>query len=414
MQYTIIGSGIIGLSIAFYLSEAGAEVTIVDKGDLSSGCSFGNAGMIVPSHFVPMATPGVIAKGLRWMFDAKSPFYIKPRLNWALTQWLWAFYRSCHPQKVEKAIPVLRDLSWLSKKLYKELAAHPALDFGYEERGLLMLYQSAKAAQEEIKMAEQAEAIGVAAQVLSPEALQKLDGGTTMQVRGGVYYPGDAHLAPHQLMEQLIAYLRKKGVSFLDRTVVNNFSYQKNNITHLLTQDGQKLPVQQVVMAGGAWTPQLLRLLRIKMLLQDGKGYSITLDQAKEKPRIPSILTEAKVAITPMGNQLRIGGTLEISNLSTKINLQRVQGIIEAVPRYFPKIRPNLPETSAIWHGFRPCTPDGLPYIGSVPSFDNLTIATGHAMMGLSLGPATGKLVAEHLLGHPTSLPLTPFNLTRF
>jgi len=403
MKVSIIGAGIIGLCSAYYLQAAGLEVEVIDQSDLSEGCSFGNAGMIVPSHFVPMATPGVITKGLRWMFDTKSPFYIKPRLSLELAQWLWKFYQSCTPAKVERAIPALRDLSLLSKKLYQDLAKHSALDFNYEEAGLMMLLKKPKSRQEEMETAEKANAIGIAAKVLNAEEVKQYETGTKTDIIGGIFYPGDAHLYPNRLMQQLITFLKKQGVTFRGNTKVTGFDY-----------DHQKVQNIKIILAGGSWTPRLLKWLGINMLLQDGKGYSVTLTDQEERPRIPSILTEAKVAITPMGKDLRIGGTLEISNLSSKINKNRVAGIIEAVPKYYPEIQIPNPDTSAVWHGFRPCSPDGLPYIGTSKKFTNLVLATGHAMMGLSLGPATGQLITEIIQGHSPSVSIDLFDPHRF
>lgn len=414
MKTTIIGGGIIGLCSAYYLSAAGVEVEIIDQTDLTNGCSFGNAGMIVPSHFMPMATPGVIAKGLRWMFDSKSPFYIKPRLNVELLQWLWAFYQSCSKEKVERAIPVLRDYHLLSKQLYQDLAKNPELDFLYKEAGILMLFKTAKAEVEEKEMAELANEVGVEARVLNRAEVANLETGTSTDVSGGIYYPGDAHLYPNRLMNSLIAYLKKHGVQFRDKTTVVGFKYQNDKIEAVLTAKGEQIPVENLVIAGGAWTSGILKFLGIKMLLQDGKGYSITLKNVAENITIPSLLMEARVAMTPMRNDLRIGGTLEISNLSSKINLLRMQGILESVPKYYPDLRPQMPPESAIWHGFRPCTPDGLPYMGRSKKYKNLVIATGHAMMGLSLGPASGKLVSQIVQQSLPSLNLTLLDPNRF
>ena len=159
---------------------------------------------------------------------------------------------------------------------------------------------------------------------------------------------------------------------------------------------------------------EVLKKLGVRLLLQDGKGYSFTLNKASERPRIPSVLCEAKVAITPMGEDLRIGGTLEISNMNSAINRKRVEGIVNPVSTYFPNLRPEMPQLQTVWHGFRPCSPDGLPYIGKAPKYDNLIVANGHAMMGLSLGPATGKLVSEVIQNKPTSVDIGLFEVGRF
>ncbi len=414
MKTTIIGGGIIGLCSAYYLSEAGIDVEIIDKSDFSDGCSFGNAGMIVPSHFIPLATPGVISKGLKWMFNSKSPFYIKPRLNLELLQWLWKFYQSCSKEKVDQAIPVLRDYHLLSKQLYQDLAKNPELDFLYKEVGLLMLYKTAKAEEEEKEIAELANEVGVEANILNSVEVEKLETGTSTNVLGGIYYPGDAHLNPNRLMVGLIEYLKKRGVKLRDKTSVTGFKYQNDKVEAILTDKAERIPVENLVVAGGAWTPKILNFLGIKMLLQDGKGYSITLKNASENTTIPSLLAEAKVAMTPMGNDLRIGGTLEISNLSSKINLSRMAGILKAVPKYYPNLKPEMSPKETIWHGFRPCPPDGLPYMGRSKKYKNMVIATGHAMMGVSLGPASGKLVAEIIQHGSTSINLTLMDPNRF
>lgn len=410
----IIGGGIIGLSSAWYLNEAGYAVTVIDRSQLEEGTSHGNAGMIVPSHFVPLASPGVITQGLQWLLDKKSPFYIKPRWSLDLARWLWQFYRSCTPEKVKKAMPILKAYNEYSKAAYQAFAQKPGFDFCYTEKGLLMLYQTLAAQEEEIEMAEKAHALGMEAQVLNSSQVQALEKGTRVDVLGAVYYPGDAHLYPNRFMQQLVRQLQDKGVVFIRGKSVSQLRCSAGKVESLELSDGQILACDQVLLTAGSWTAQLAKKAGVKLLLQDGKGYSTTLKQAPERPGIPSLLAEAKVAVTPMGQDLRIGGTLEISNLSSTISKARVQGIIESVSRYYPDISVNTPEMDKIWHGFRPCSPDGLPYLGYAPQLTNLFVATGHAMMGMSLGPGTGKIVADLIQGKQPELPVDLFRLDRF
>ncbi len=414
MKIHIIGGGVVGLCSAWYLRQAGFEVTVIDKGDLSDGCSYGNAGMIVPSHFMPMAAPGVITQGIRWMFNSKSPFYIKPRLNLELMQWLWQFYRSCTRENVQNAMPVLRDFNNLSKELYHNFAQTEGFDFDFEARGLLMLCKNSKILHEEAEVAEQAHALGLEAKVLNASEVQQLESGIKLNVEGGVFYPGDAHFYSNKFMSQLKAALRNSGVTLLSHKKVNGFATENGKINKILLANHETLDVEHVVLATGSWSAKVLKTLGIRLLMQDGKGYSITLQNPEIKPLYPTILLEARVAITPMGEDLRIGGTLEISNLSPKINQTRLAGILESVPKYYPELHPETPQLNEVWHGFRPCTPDGLPYIGRSEKFANLTYATGHAMMGMSLGPATGKLVAEILQSQQPSIPLELFTPERF
>ena len=414
MRVHIIGGGIIGLSSAWFLRKEGFEVTVVDARDLQEGTSHGNAGMIVPSHFIPLAAPGVIAKGIKWMFSPKSPFYIKPRLSLELLEWLWTFYRSCSPSHVERSMPVLRDYNLWSKQLYRELAAQPEFEFCFEQKGILMLFKEAKTEAEEFELADQAAELGLEAQKLSAEATQSLEPGLKLDVRGSVYFPGDAHLYPNLLIRQLTAALKDQGVEFLTGATVTDFNAQNGKITQLNLSNGQRIPTTRVVLAAGSWSAGLMKKLGLKLLLQDGKGYSVTLASPDKRPGIPSLLSEAKVAVTPMGDDLRIGGTLEISNFSPQVDRLRFQGIMESLPRYYPELHPGWQDLSKVWHGYRPCSPDGLPYMGFSKKYDNLLLATGHAMMGLSLGPATGKMVADLMAGRQPAVKVDLFDPARF
>lgn len=410
----IVGAGIIGLCTAWYLKKAGYEVTVIDKNDISDGTSFGNSGMIVPSHFMPMATPGVIAQGLKWMLNSKSPFYIKPRLNADLIQWLWHFYRSANAQHVAQAMPVLYALNEKSKALYKAMATENTFDFGLEEKGLLMLYKTKKQAAKEEALAEKAHKLGISAEIYDKKELQILETEMDLDVLGGIYFPGDAHLRPNHLMAQLHTRLKQSGVRFLSNTSIVDIKIKGSKTEALLTNENKVIPVDKVLLSSGCWTGLLLKKAGIKIHLQDGKGYSVTLKDPKLQPRIPTILSEAKVAITPMGNALRIGGTLELSGISPRINQKRVQGIIESIAQYYTNMEVPFNNETKVWKGYRPCTPDGMPYIGRAEHLSNLFVGTGHGMMGLSLGAVTGQLLAEIITGQQPSMALAPFRLNRF
>lgn len=409
----IIGGGIIGLTSAWYLMDAGHEVTIIDKGDLLDGTSHGNAGMIVPSHFVPMAAPGVIAQGIKWMFNSRSPFYIKPRLNLDLLQWLWRFYRSCSTDHVARCMPVLYAFNEWSKQLYKSFAEDDDFSFCFEEKGLLMLYKSKHQEQEEAEMAHQAGLLNISAEVLSATALKSLEPDIDLDVRGGVYFAGDAHLYPNRFIHQLQAQLQARGATFVTNAEVVDMDYTGKHIQKLHLSNHTTVTTDQVVLAGGSWTALLLKKLGIKIHLEDGKGYSFTIRNAKTRPNIPTILTEAKVAVTPMGDDLRIGGTLELGGLSSRINKKRLEGIVSSLPKYYPQLHIKASDVENVWVGYRPCSADGMPYIGRSTQLTNLVVATGHGMMGMSMGPATGMLVSEIISERDPSLDLSPFAIER-
>ncbi|MDO7744487.1 MAG: FAD-dependent oxidoreductase [Pedobacter sp.] len=408
----IIGAGIVGLSSAYYLQQSGWEVTVLEKGDLSDNCSFGNAGMLVPSHFVPLAAPGMIEKGIKWMFDSKSPFYVRPSLNMDLVGWGLKFMKSANKEKAERAAVPLRDISLLSKDLYADLTKEIG-DFGLTNNGILMLYKSDKVGEEELHIAEQARNLGLDVASLSAAEAQALQPDLKLDVLGGIHYRCDAHLNPNQLLALLQKYLLAKGVKIIKNTEVTKIIHEKGQITSLLA-GGKQYSANHYVLAGGSWSPEIAKRAGFKIPLMPGKGYSFLVDDTAKNMHIAALLCEAKVSVTPMGGKIRFGGTMEIDAVNDRININRVKGIVESIPKYFPDMHPALPETKDIWYGFRPCSPDGLPYLGNSKSLQNLTVATGHGMMGISLGPATGKLVSELINGQSPSMDINPFSANRY
>lgn len=413
MKIGIIGGGIIGLSSAYYLNKAGHQVTVIDQSNLVDGCSFGNAGMIVPSHIIPLAAPGMIAKGIRWMFNSTSPFYVKPRLHLDLARWGYQFYQHANKKHVSASIPALKELSLYSKAHYQQLFRELPFDFGYHERGLLMLYQTRETEHEEAETAAIANDHGIEARILSPEQVQALEPDVRVSVRGGVYFPGDAHITPQALVHQWIQFLKDRGVVFLTGNTVQDFTFANKQIQQIITNTGE-YPCDLVVLAAGSWTGEVGRRLNLNLPMQAGKGYSFTISNVEKNIRIPSIFLEARVAVTPMGTTLRFGGTMEITGIDHTINMNRVKGIVDSIPHYYPDMQVSLPKPEKVWHGLRPCSPDGLPYIGFSTTLENLVVASGHAMMGLSLGPGTGAVVASLVAGQTPEVNLTPFNPARY
>lgn len=410
----VIGAGVVGLSTAYHCAKRGHRVTLVDRNlKQRDGCSYGNAGLVVPSHFVPLAAPGMVALGLKWMFSPESPFYVKPRLNLELLQWGLNFWRASTPKHVERAAPLLRDLNVASRRCFEELAALPGADFDFAQNGLLMLCATQHALDEEAATAERARALGISAQTLDAKQTKALDPNVHMSAVGAVYFPGDCHLSPDRFMAALQQQVETLGVTFLWDTTVSDFSRQSTRITAAITSQGD-LAADEFVLCCGSWSSSMVRDLGLRIPMQAGKGYSLTLANPRQRPRIPALFTEARVAVTPMGNRLRFGGTMEIAGLNEDINPARVRGIVNSVPRYYPDFTPRDFEGVQPWRGLRPCTPDGLPYLGRTSRYRNLSIATGHAMMGLSLGPISGKLISEILSGESPSIAIDLLNPDRY
>jgi D-amino-acid dehydrogenase len=409
----IIGGGVVGLCSAYYLNRAGYRVTVLDAGDFSGGCSFGNAGMIVPSHFIPLAAPGMISKGIRWMFNSSSPFYIRPRWSGDLVRWGYHFYRSSTEKHVERSVPVLKEISLWSKDLYRQLSKEPFFDFGFAERGLLMLYQTREVEREEQGTVRLAHRHGMRAEVLTPQQVQALEPDVEVSVRGGIYFPEDAHLIPQELVRCLLTHLKAAGVTFEANAEVRDFVVVGGKVTATETVRGD-FHFDQVVIAGGAWSGGIAKKVGLSLPLQAGKGYSFTQEGVEKNIRVPSIFVESRVAVTPMGPALRFGGTMEIAGLDHSINLRRVKGIVDSIRDYYPAMNVGLPSPTEVWHGLRPCSPDGLPYLGRLSYLQNVVVATGHAMMGVSLGAATGKIVADLVRYEKTEPALKMFSPERF
>ncbi|MEC8927671.1 MAG: FAD-dependent oxidoreductase [Verrucomicrobiota bacterium] len=396
----IVGGGVIGLCCGWYLSQAGRTVTILDRDPTRrESCSDENAGMVVPSHFIPLAAPGVIAQGLKWMLNPKSPFYLRLRLDPALWSWCWQFFRHANAQHVNDTKQLLADFSLESRRLFLELVDE--LKFDLATRGLMMLCRTEAGLEEEAKVAALAKDVGVEAEVCDAARVHELDPDAQMNVAGAVWFAQDCHLDPLDFLNALREGIRAKGGRFIDDEC-SGFERQGIRLTGIRTADGETHTAEHIILAVGAWTPDLARELDLRIPMQGGKGYSLTLREPAELPRLCSLLKEARVAVTPMGGKLRVGGTMEICGTDLSINRTRLQGIIEGFCKFFPAFKTDDFADIEPWSGLRPCTPDGLPCIGPVPGIENATVATGHNMLGLSLGPVTGRLVADQITGQPS------------
>lgn len=407
----IIGGGIIGLCSAYYLQKEGHQVTVIDKSNFSEGASYVNAGYITPSHIIPLAAPGMITKGIKWMFDSSSPFYIKPRVDLDFFKWSWAFKKSATAKKVEAAIPVIKDINLLSRDLFEDMKTSNDFEFHYERKGLLMCYQTDKVGEEEWSVGKRAIEEGLQVENLSLEEVRKMEPNANLNIKGAVYFHSDAHMTPTNFMPNMLAYLKAQGVKIQANEEVNDIDVSSNTISSVVTNKGT-YKADEVVMAAGSWSPLLTKKLGIKIPIQAGKGYRINVER-ETNITIPSILCEAKVAVTPMEGFTRFAGTMEIGGINHDVNPVRVNAIAKAASSYYNGLEISDTEKKAAQCGLRPCSPDGLPYIGKSSKCSNLTIATGHAMMGWSLGPATGKLVSEIISNKKTSLDLLSYNPDR-
>jgi D-amino-acid dehydrogenase len=407
----IIGGGIIGLCAAYYLSKEGHSVKVIDQSNLNSGASYVNAGYLSPSHIIPLSAPGVMKKGLQWMFSPTSPLYIKPRFDSDFIKWAWAFNKSCTVEHVKKSAPLIRDITGLSQRLFEDIISTEKFSAHYEKKGLLMLCQTPKTLENELKMARLAVELGLEVKEVSLEGIKEIEPGVEINAIGGIYYKCDHHSTPQEFMSDMKVYLKNAGVTLHGNEKVVDMEIQNGAIRSIQT-NSQLFQADEIVIASGSWSSILTKKIGLDLLLQAGKGHRIDTEQ-ETQISVPAILAEAKAAVTPMNGFTRFAGTMEIAGINHNINKARVEAIADAANRYYPNINLSDEEKGNASCGLRPVSPDGLPYIGKSNKCKNLTIAAGHAMMGWSMGTATGLLVSEIISDKKPSLELNQFHPDR-
>ncbi len=407
----IIGGGVIGVCVAYFLAEAGRSVTLLEQNDIASGSSYGNAGLIAVAHAVPLPAPGVLTQGLRWLLDSASPFYIKPRLDPDLIRWLWRFRGACTQEKVLQAIPVLLALGQASMDLYDQLHAQHDLDDAFQHRGRLFLFRTQSALDHAVEELALLRRFNVEGAILDAPGVRARFPLASPVVMGGVYYPNYAHFVPARFVQGMARLVEERGVDLRTHTEVLGFQTQGSQVTQVRTTRGD-FQAQEVILAAGAWSAPLGRALGLRLPIQPAKGYSITAKRPAGFPEQPVQLSEEMVAVTPMGEHLRFSSTLELAGFDQRINQRRVHASRRALREYVQGME-GLEELK-IWRGFRPLSADDLPIIGRTRRYGNLVLATGHGMLGMTQGPITGKLVAQLVTGAEPDLDLTPFSPGRF
>ncbi len=405
----VIGGGVIGVCSAYYLAQQGLEVKLLEAGEICAGASFGNAGLILPSHIEPLATPNALGQGLRWLLNPESPFYIKPRLSLSLASWLWRFRAASKEERVRVSMGLLQSLSSRSVELYRELAKLTGMAFGYEELGSLHLFNTSRGHRDARTSKDLMRTFGIEARLMTPDEINALN--IRAEVRGGLYFPGDSHLVPADFVVQLGKAAVDSGVDIRTGTEVLGFETSGPKVTAVKTTRGDFQP-DQIVLAGGAWSPELSRALKLRLPIQPAKGYSLTYQSPENPPSIPVMLSEARVAVTPMGRFIRFAGTLELAGHDMSINERRINTIMRQAAEYLPWTK-RL-ELVEIWRGLRPCTPDGLPVISRPGRYENLIVAAGHATIGMVLGPVTGLLVAQLASFQEPEIDINGLRLERF
>ncbi len=407
----VVGGGVIGVCAAYYMAKAGMSVTLVERGELCGGSSYGNAGWVVPTHSFPLAAPGVVMQALRWTLRPDSPFYVKPRFDLDLFRWLRWFSAASNSRSFHRAVPIIAELGKSSLALYDELIAAESIECQYQRRGLLAVFRTREGREKGEGEARLLGESGLPARTLTPDEVVEMEPVVRPGNFGGVYFEQDANLKPDELVLGLASRFERMGGAVHTHAGVEGFHARDGAVTSVQTTKGA-FQADRVVLAAGSWTPRLAKRLGIYLPVQAAKGYSVTFDRPADSPTRPVMMAEARCGLTPMGPHMRIAGTLELSGINDRIRQRRVDAIARAVGEYFTTRLD--PAKGVVWSGLRPLSPDGLPIIGPVAGVSNVVIATGHSMTGMTLGPVTGKLVAQMVAGHEPIVDPAPFSPSRF
>jgi D-amino-acid dehydrogenase len=407
----IVGGGVIGLACAYYLAADGYQVRIIEQDQVGGGASHGNCGLIVISHLMPLCAPGVIKHELKRMFRRSSPLYIKPSLDIRQLAWLLHFAARCTSRHMEHAVQARQGILQISSRLYRDLFNKEKINCEWEQQGALLVYKSKAAMQSYHRNLAYLQQFGLEARPCVGDALFELEPALRQDIYGGWYHPFDSHLRPDLLLVEWKNVLTRNGVKIEENCRLNDLHPDGNRIRQVKTSQGA-FSADTFILATGAWTPEITATLGLKLPVQPAKGYSITMARPALCPRIPCLFEEKSVVATPWKSGYRLGGTLDFSGFNTRIVAKRIQNLTDAARQYLkePLGEPVLEE----WVGLRPMVYDDLPVIDSVPGQRNLFVATGHGMMGMSLAPATGKLISELVSGQDPSIDVSPFSLKRF
>ncbi len=414
-EVLVIGAGIVGLFCAYYLRLAGASVTVVERGEVGGpqSCSSGNTGFVGTQGAAPLAEPGVLGQSLRWLASQQSPFSIRPRPSPALVAWLWHFRRLCNEADARACFGVLLDLKRRSLEILREVCGTGDLAEAFTERGMVVAFKTEQGFDKACLSVPQAVARGVPLRPVDIAELRELEPGVEFDIHGALFNAEGAAVAVPAFLKAFADRLTGMGVRLVSQTAVTGFERDATGrrISAVRTEAGDFRP-QEVVISAGAWSVRCARMLDLGLTLQPAKGYTVTIDVPAAAPGRPVLLSEGKVALMPLGGRLRFGGTLELTGMNDSVSRKRVDGIVATVRSYLPGL--TIGADRQIWSGFRPCTPDSLPFLGRAGGYSNLSVACGHGYIGMGLAPSTGKAIAQIIAGEEPDVDVAPFRADRF
>lgn len=410
MRTVIIGGGAVGLMTAYHLAREGTDVVVVDARATGRGAAEVNAGWFCPGESAPVPGPGMIAKSLKWMMRPDSPLYIQPSLDPNFARFMFGMWRACTGAHQREGYIASIALAQGSTGGYEEYRAD-GIDFELRTSGLLLAFTTPQNLEHHSANLDVAKRFGLDPEVLIGDDVRVKEPLLTDHVHGGIWFPHEQHLDPGALMQGLRRRLRELGAVIVENAPVTSVQRDGRRVTAITAGD-EVIEADEFVLSAGAWSGRVGRHFDLSLPIRPGKGYSI--DVPPLALSTCTNLSDAKVAVTPLHGRLRLAGTMEFGKLEEGHNAVRVAAILRAPERYLRGFEAPDPSTLEPRAGLRPMTPDGLPIIGRAPNFENLTLSTGHGMMGITFGPGSATAVADLVLRNRVSRYLEPFSPARF
>ena len=409
MRVAVVGGGVVGLLCAHQLQRRGADVVLLERDRIGGGCSSGNAGWVCPSISVPLPAPGLVLQSLRWMLSADSPVYIQPTAVPRMAGWLIAFWKHCNRADYARGVRALAELARPAMAQLDQLASD-GVEFESEQAGLLLLARSQPVLDAERGTLDEM-GYGPYA-LLSERQVREKEPALTGEFAGGIDVLPERHVRPESMCAGVAASLRSRGAELLEGFHAARLEDDGRRVAAIVAEDDRRVHADAVVIATGAEAARLTRQLGASLPLQAGKGYSITIDQPSVRFRAPLHFAEAKIALTPFEGAHRVAGTMELSGINLSLKAKRVAALARNAEREIPGVLDG--EARRDWVGMRPLTPDGLPLIGRLPARENVYVATGHQMLGVTLAASTGEALAQLMLEGRSDTDLRPFDPARF
>ena len=406
----VIGGGVIGAVAAYYLARKGWRVTLVGQDTLGHGSSWGNCGLVLPSPVLPLNSMDNLINGLRWMLKRDAPLHIRPRLDIRLFQWLLRFALHCTPTTIERAATARAAMLNRACELFETLILEEDIHCEWQRGGALHVFRDEETFRHFKVTDETVRKYSAGCLAISPSELKEREPSVRFSVPGAWFDPGAAWLRPDRFMAEMARVLRKHGVTIMEKTGFVAFRTEKRRAVSAVTGKGDVV-ADAFVMATGAWTPLLSKSLGCRLPIQPGKGYSVSMPVLEDGPKVPCLFEELGVVATPFQSGFRLGGTLEFSGYDSDLNRTRLRALLRGSRVYLGAARYG--PVGEEWYGWRPMTVDGLPFIDSLPRFDNVLVAAGHNKFGICTAPSTGRLAADMLSGDTPHINPRPYRISR-